>query len=105
MIWPFFRSIARQREQLLEQRLQDLRAQLKDVSDREAYWRTRYEKIADELLFAKGAIAAPVHVESQVHVRERLADKVMRVANIAGSATGIDFNRKNERGLGLPQLG
>src|SRR5581483_6410912 len=101
--WPFRRSIALQREELLQLRIQDLEQQLADAGEREKYFRERYERIDDEALFAKGAIAAPVHVESRLATKENLASKVMRVANIAGSATGVDFTRKKDRGLGLPQ--
>lgn len=105
MTWPFRRSIVRQREQLLELRLADLQAQLTEQREQTAYFRTRYEKIADELLFTKGAIAAPVHVEPRGGAKENLTSRVMRVANLAGSATGVDFNRNKERGFGLPSLG
>jgi len=98
MNWPFRRSVARQREQLLELRLKDLEQQLAHEREQTTYFRTRYERIADELLFSRGQIAAPVHVESKTSTKEPVTNRLLRIANITGSARGVDFQRAPDRG-------
>jgi hypothetical protein len=90
LTWPF-RSVRvrvlEREQQLLQARIRDLEAQATRHQADVAYFRTRYEKLADEVLFRRGEIAAPVHVESPA-AKENLGTHVMRVANMVGSASG-----------------
>jgi hypothetical protein len=88
--WPF-RSV---RVRLLERDLELLKARIRDLEasrdkavEGEIYFRARYERLADSVLFNRGEIAAPVHVE-QKPSKEALGSRVMRVANAVGSDAG-----------------
>lgn len=106
MTWPF-RTI---RERLLERdvvllkaRLGDLEAQNVRAWESERYFRERYEKLADMVLFRQGDIASPIHVEPVPNKTEPVGAKVMRMGNLVGNATGVDFSkRKHAAASDLP---
>lgn len=97
MTWPF-RTL---RERLLERdvallkaRLGDLEAQNVKAWESERYFRERYERLADMVLFRQGDIASPIHVEPAKQTTETVNSKVTRIANLVGNATGVDFTKR-----------
>jgi hypothetical protein len=93
MRWPF-RSIAREREELLKLRIRDLELKVADASDSAKYFRDRYERLADLMLVRQASpnAVAQVHVEPPPpSATETIGTKVSRVAGLVGSGRGIKF--------------
>lgn len=66
------------------------RQALADAKEREAYWRTRYERLADAALFKAGEIRSPVHVEAtKADTSTSLSSRIMRAANASGADYGV----------------
>lgn len=98
MNWFANRKLLVAREELLQARIRDLEAQLKSAAEREVYFRSRYERLADEVLFARREIAAPVHVEPE-KTSNPIGMRVMRAAGVVGG----DMPKKQDH-AGLDHL-
>lgn len=108
LTWPF-RSIARQREHLLGLRIKDLEAQLVTERGYAAYFRDRYERLADLMLVRQVApnAVAQVHVDKPApSSQETLGPKIARVANLVGNARGIkvDVVKPHASAAELPEV-
>lgn len=104
MIWPF-RSVEtrllEREQQLLQARIKDLEAQLGREVALTAYFRDRYERIADMTLFRAGETQTPIHVEPAKSKREAVGMSVMRAAAAVGHNVGA-FKSPNGTAADLP---
>jgi hypothetical protein len=69
---------------LAADRLRDAESELARVRADVAYWRSRYERLADDVLFSRAVITAPVHSEPR-KAPELLGERVMRVGGMVGT--------------------
>lgn len=72
MIWPFVSRVALlASERLAEVQQAAAVARAADLEAQVAYWRARYERLADARLFATGDIRVPVHEEPKARTNPR----------------------------------
>ena len=104
MTWPFRSVAARLLErdvQLLQARIRDLETQLGREVALTAYFRDRYERIADMTLFRAGETQTPIHVEPAKHTKDPVGLTVMRAAAAVGQNVGA-FKAPNGTAADLP---
>lgn len=82
------------RRAILIERLQHLEAACDALKQDVTYWRERYEKLADSVLFRDGLIVAPIHTTPQKPL-EAPGDRVMRVASLVGRDLKRPINVKH----------
>lgn len=91
MNWPW--AINKQREHLLSLRIADLEKAIAHEKEQTAYFRSRYDRLADLMLVRQvhPSAVAPVHVEAKPADGSSLGSLVARAGAMAGNAAGIPF--------------
>lgn len=99
MTWPFTaRAVLKREQELLQARIRDLEAQLLAERAQTAYFRDRYERVADMVLFRAGETQTPIHVDPvKASGKTPIGVQVLRAAAAAGNDVGA-FSHKQPNG-------